>query len=506
MRPTGEIFELAVYSSDGAPMPAANLADAMALDLLDQMPAFAHKPEAATGRVRLPVPDAAFAVALPMAVEGFGHVWIYADNEGAGYQPQEAAGRTLDFVLEAAASRAAAVAAAESRFAAMGTKPSSHYRERLARAQNLLADARAKGVGTPARAKLATASLAESLHAGEMLVVEHARSRIAGSPKRTGFLFGCNGFRYPDLGEPYAELFNDLLNFATLPFYRARTEREEGRRDFSRIEKILEWTTRDGIEVKGHPLVWFHRAGVPEWMAGLSRDQVAATHRDYILDAVGRFRDRVRIWDVINEAHDWANDFGYTPEQLIEMTRLAADVTREADPGATRIVNSCCTWCEYVARGRTYSGPLGRPGRTVLQYLRDCLAAGVDFEVVGVQMYYPARDLFEIDRQLDRFCALGKPVHITELGVSSSVEPVEHDPVVGIHVDRFWHARPWSEVEQADWIETYYTMCYAKPEIEAITWWDFCDPAFIPHGGLVDENLRPKEGYRRLKRLIAGWR
>ncbi|UCC68894.1 MAG: endo-1,4-beta-xylanase, partial [Armatimonadota bacterium] len=123
----------------------------------------------------------------------------------------------------------------------------------------------------------------------------------------------------------------------------------------------------------------------------------------------------------------------------------------------------------------------------------------------GVQMYYPARDLFEIDRQLDRFCQFGKPVQITELGVSSSAEPVKHDPIVDIHFRRQWHGTPWSESEQADWIEAYYTMCYSKPEIQAITWWDFCDPAFVPHGGLVDENLRPKESYHRLKALIEGW-
>jgi endo-1,4-beta-xylanase len=187
------------------------------------------------------------------------------------------------------------------------------------------------------------------------------------------------------------------------------------------------------------------------------------------------------------------------------MTRLACDVTREADPKATRIVNSCCTWSEYVAKGKNYSRDINRPARSVFEYLRDLMDAGVEFEIVGVQMYYPVRDLFEIDRQLDRFCALGKPVHITELGVSSSIAPVEHNPIVDIHHRRYWHERPWSEREQADWVEGYYTMCYAKPAIEAMTWWDFSDPAFIPHGGLVDENLRPKEAYHRLKALIGGW-
>ena len=495
---------MAALSSDGGPVPAADLADAMVLDM-EYMPAFEHTPETATGTVVLPAPDGPFAVCLPLSVAGFGHVYVYADNGGGGYSADEVADRTLNFSFEAAASRAATVARAEQEFRTASTRPSSEYSERMARASNLLEDARSKRSDIATCAKLAMASLAESLHAGEMLVAEHARSRIAASAKREGFLFGCNGFRYPELGEKYAELFGDLLNFVTLPFYRARTEPAEGNRDFSWVESILRWTTRDGLHVKGHPLVWFHRAGTPKWMEGMSYEQVARTHRDYVLDAVGRFRDHVKIWDVINEAHDWANDFGYTQEQLVEMTRLASDVTREADPEAVRVVNSCWTWSEYVALGRNYSRTIGRPARSVIQYIRDLIDAGVEFEAIGLQMYYPTRDLFEIDRQLERFCRLGKSVHITELGVSSSVKPVKYDPIVDVHFKRYWHGDPWTEADQADWIEGYYTLCRSKPAIEAVTWWDFCDPSFIPHGGFVDQNLRPKEGYHRLKRLIESW-
>ncbi len=485
-------------------MPAAELSEAMVLDM-EYMPAFEHSPEATDGKVTLPAPDERFAVCLPLSVEGFGHVFVYADNGGAGYSAPEVRGQTLNFCLEAAESRAAAVSQAEARFREMGTQLSSEYEERMSRAETLLEDAQARRQDDVPCAKAAMASLCESLHAGEMLVVEHARSQIAVTPKRGRLLCGCNGFGYAELGEKYAQLFGEALNFATLPFYRARTEAEEGQRDFSRVEKILEWTTRDGIEVKGHPLVWFHRAGIPSWLKDRTYDQFQATHRDYILDAVGRFRDRVKIWDVINEAHDWANDLDYSQEQLVEMTRLACDVTREADPEATRIVNSCWTWSEYVATGRNYSRKIGRPARTVLRFLRDLIDAGVEFEGIGLQMYYPQRDLFEIDRQLDRFCEFGKQVHITELGVSSSIEPVKYDPIVDVHIKRYWHGNAWSEREQADWIEGYYTICRGKAAVKAITWWDFCDPAFIPHGGLVDEDLRPKEGYHRLQGLLASW-
>lgn len=84
-------------------------------------------------------------------------------------------------------------------------------------------------------------------------------------------------------------------------------------------------------------------------------------------------------------------------------------------------------------------------------------------------------------------------------------EPAKREQEISEPSGRYWHGKPWSEKEQADWIEAFYTICYSKPEIEAVTWWNFSDPAFIPHGGFVDEGLRPKEGYRRLRGLIDMW-
>lgn len=121
-------------------------------------------------------------------------------------------------------------------------------------------------------------------------------------------------------------------------------------------------------------------------------------------------------------------------------------------------------------------------------------------------MYYPAQDMFEIDRQLERFCALGKPVHVTELGVSCSPDPQRVYGELRKPSPHYWHGRPWSESEQADWIEDFYTICYSKPSIEAVSWWNFSEPSSVPHSALVRENLEPKEGYRRLQQLIQGWR
>jgi GH35 family endo-1,4-beta-xylanase len=350
----------------------------------------------------------------------------------------------------------------------------------------------------------AMGALRSAMWAGEQLVVVAARERIARHGRRAGFRFGANAFKFGVGNADYDARFSDLLNFATLPFYRKLTEPTRGARDYSWSEQILDALPAH-IDAKGHPLVWLNKAGWPDWARTMSRDEIFADSRDYILDTVGRFRDRIGMWDVINEAHDWANDPHLGLDDMVELTRLAADSTREADPNAVRVVNSCCTWSEYVAWGECSSGKLDRTPRNAVQYARDVIAAGVDFEVVGVQMYYPYRDLFEIDRHLDLWCGLGKTVHITELGVSGSDASLGKEHEIAVPV-RPWHGDGWNEERQAEWVGAYYTICYARPQIEAISWWDLAEPAWYPHGGLVNEDMSPKPAYTRLQALFDSWR
>ena len=441
-----------------------------------------------------------FEIMMILPVRDFGQVYLYADDGGALYKPS---GGELLLNYEFARSRAAFVRRYVEAAQKQGVSFSSGVTGRLARGEAALRQA-GEGKDLAARARHANDSLAETMWAGEQAAVERARHGIGKHGPRPGFLFGCNAFRYAKSDE-YARQYTELLNFATLPFYRAATEKVEGSPDYSAAEEILEKTASTHLVTKGHPLVWFHYAGIPEFLKGKSWGALKESCREYILRSVSRFRSRIHSWDVINEAHDWANELGLSQEQLLEMTRLASETTRLADPKAFRVVNSCCTWSEYVATGRNYRGEMRRPVRSVLDYMRAVEDARAPYEAIGLQLYNPQRDMLEIERQLESFFAFGKPIHITELGISSSSEPVEGKEVrtPGRNV---WHGTEWTEQIQADWAEQFYTICYSKPQVEAITWWDFADPAFIPHGGFLGKDFRPKESYRRLSRLLAGWK
>ncbi len=471
-----------VRDASGNPLAVDDMRRLHLSDLLTR--AIPSEPQFAAGEARFTPPPGPFRIGLPTTVPGFGQVVLYADKRGAGYT-------AADF------SRPLAL---EEEFA----------NDRLAAARKVLAECRQSGWVIPQKTseridKAAALlgrreyfpSLAESLWAGEELVFERAKQSIAKNGPRPGFLFGCNAFSFPRLGRPYAERFEAVFNYATVPFYLGPTQPVEGKPNYGNVEKILSWTSGAKIIVKGHPLVWFYDRTTPAWLREKPKEEAKRIAIEYARDSVRRFRDRIHVWDVINEAHS-QNSLGFSIDEQIEMTGRAARAAHEADPTCFRVVNSCCTWGDYMARKP-------RQGQqNVYDYLAMVRDAKVGFEAIGLQYYYAGRDMLEIERNLETFSRFGKPVHITELGLPSSSAEIQNP--FGNRPRYPWHGDQWTETAQADWAEQFYTMCYSKPWIEAITWWDFNDPAFIPHGGLTKTDLSPKESYLRIEALIRKWR
>lgn len=460
------------------------------------------------GTATIELPREKFDLTMVMRVRDFGEVYLHADNAGAHYSAAQVRGRELLLNYEFARSRSALVRRYVKAAQTEGVNFSTETMRRIERGEAALAKATAARE-TSARAGHANDSLAETMWAGEMAAVERARHRINRQGPRPGFLFGAFASGYAR-SEEYARRFNALLNYATVPFYRTAIERVEGSPDYRNAESIVEKMAGTGMAPKGHPLLWVCRYGIPEFMAKRPWEEIKRSCRDYVLRSVGRFRSRIHAWDVINEAHDWANELRLEHDQLLELTRLAAESARLADPTAFRVINCCLPWGEYVAYGQTpFGDEFKRPARTPLEYYRAVEDARIPYDAVGIQVYCPGRDMLEIERQLERFFIFGKPVHITELGIPTSSEGITGGgPLPYEHV---WHGDTWNERIQADWIEQFYTICYSKPEIQAITWWVFSDSRSsradpLDRTGLLRSDAQPKESYQRLMDLLASWR
>lgn len=472
---------------------------------------FQIDPQITKGEILFLPVNKPFRISLPLKVPGFGEVFVYADNKGKGYTAEQLAGKGELFLnYEFAVDRYATVTRLAKECAGDGIELSSGAKERINSAEKYLKQCEVNKSNDKAVAEWSMQSLRESLYAGEMVVLERARHRISKNGPRPGFLFGCNAFRFRDYGSPYTKLFEDVFNFATLPFYMTGTQKVKGQLDFSRLEPLLEAFANTQIITKGHPLIFLVPQS-PEWIRNVPYSEVKKACTDYIRTSILRFRDRIHVWDVINEAHVQPDvQYGdamipdYTKEQTIELSIAAAKAAHEADPTCFRIINSTGTWADYYM-GKNPAVWQQNP----YDYLTMLEDAGCKYEAIGLQYYHSGRDLLEFERDLERFAKFNKPIHITELQIPSSSEPIEGKDWWGGGIGGAglnWHGDQFTETIQADWAEGMYTILFSKPYVDAATWWDMSDPAFVPHGGIVTRDNTPKESYRRLKKLFGQWR
>jgi GH35 family endo-1,4-beta-xylanase len=283
-------------------------------------------------------------------------------------------------------------------------------------------------------------------------------------------------------------------------------------RVYSRVDSLLTALQNTQIIAKGHPLIFLTPDSLKSnALDNKPFDDIKKVCLNYITETIHKYRGRIHIWDVINEAHvqpdtQYGNGAipGYTKEKAVELSCAASKMAHLADPTCYRVINNTGTWSDYYM-GREHAVWQ----QTAYDYLKMLEEAKCDYEAIGLQYYHSGRDLLEFERDLERFSNFKKPIHITELQIPSSSADVTRGDWWGggIGGSRLpWHGSEFTETIQADWVEAVYTMLYSKPYVDAITWWDMTDPAFVPHGGFINSDMSPKESYYRLKSLVEKWK
>ena len=238
------------------------------------------------------------------------------------------------------------------------------------------------------------------------------------------------------LGDLYVELFNT----ATLPFYWRGFEPERGRPDTARLMMAARWFATRGIAVKGHPLVWHTLA--PQWLLPLTDDEVLDAIRARITRDVTDFAGAIDTWDAINEAVIMpvfeAEENAITRlarrEGRVGMVRLAFETARRANPAATLLLNDFDLSPEYE------------------HLIEDCLAAGIRIDALGLQSHMHQGYWGEEKTEgiLDRFARFGLPLHMTETTlVSGHVMPREIVDLNDYQIDS-WPSTPEGEERQAE--------------------------------------------------------
>ncbi len=258
----------------------------------------------------------------------------------------------------------------------------------------------------------------------------------------------------------------------------------------------------------GRPLIYLHSSNTftPDYILRMTFEEFRNAVYPHIFKVVSTYKQDAKRWTVMNEPMwPWGNVLGLTSKQTIEIIKEGSRAIRDAQQDARIEINIPNPGVESW-------------GTNSYDFLKEAIQSNVDFDTVGLQLYYngscytewphpdvsgklshyPRRTLAEIAGIIDKYSAFGKKIDITEFVVPSSDPPGNQG---------YW-GQPWSQELQAEYLKAAFTLFFSKPQVEAIQYpfsTDSMTTQFIYYGGLFDDKNNPKKSYYALKRLIKSW-
>ena len=194
---------------------------------------------------------------------------------------------------------------------------------------------------------------------------------------------------------------------------------QSGEYDFNLADRFVEFSLTNRMFIVGHTLVWHSQ--IPAWVfeghgKPTSRELLLQRMREHILTVVGRYKGKVRGWDVVNEALESDGSLRNSPWHTIigdDFIEKAFEFAHEADPNAELYYNDFGLEEESKRKG-------------AIDLINKLISKGVNINGVGIQEHvnlkWPTTN--QLDVTLKEFGKLGLKVMITELDVD--VLP-EHD-------------------------------------------------------------------------------
>lgn len=316
--------------------------------------------------------------------------------------------------------------------------------------------------------------------------------------KRHEYHFGCNAFMVSGFPEEeknlrYEELFSELFNLAVIPLFWSDLEPDEGKPRFDKnsphvyrrpaIDLALEFCEKLGITPKGHPLCW--HLYQPEW---LSRNtlEVAERYEQRFISIAERYGNRIKIWDVVNEAQTWPTNRFSLPENHVELMFKLAE--RYFPVTSKLTYNDNVIWYDYHGD----STPVYLLAKSIIDQ-------GLPLRGLGLQYHMVGRLLDQIDKAvcprniykcLDQYAKLNVPVNFSEVSV--------------IGMDELGDGDAFQEMVA----ERLYRLWFSHPATDGIIWWNMVDNTGAWESsnklkaGIVNFDLSPKPVFKTLNRLI----
>lgn len=291
------------------------------------------------------------------------------------------------------------------------------------------------------------------------------------------------------------------FNSVCVPFSWGQIENEEATYRWEESDALVDWASKQQLEVSAGPLIDFSSAQLPAWLWVWERDlpAMASFMCKFVESAVRRYRSRIRRWQ-LTAASNCANLLSLSEDDLLGLTYRLTEAARQVDPSLELVVGIAQPWGEYLALSERAHSPF--------IFADTLIRSGLNLSALNIELVMGVtprgsycRDLLEISRLLDLYALLGLPLRTTLGYPSSSQSDADADPdlrVEGGHWDEGFTA----EV-QAEWAAEVTALVLCKPYVQGIQWAHFRDtqPHQFPHCGVLDGRDQLKPAFQKLREL-----
>jgi len=239
---------------------------------------------------------------------------------------------------------------------------------------------------------------------------------------------------------------------------------------FTEADNISSWFDDNGLELKGHALVWGWQHHVPDWIGDYPVDERPAILRDHVQTVVTYFTGRINVWDVVNEpvhVTGWEDALGW---ETIDLCEKAFRWAHEANPLAELYINDYNILIS------------GRDRAQYVELITELLERDVPIHGIGVQAHMgstlPSAAI--IESALDELAALGLPIDITEFDMMPPQDPWSPYIGGGAEYESWFEYQAWA-------YRTAYETFSSHPSVKRVFMWGFTDAYhWRPGAGILD--------------------
>lgn len=191
--------------------------------------------------------------------------------------------------------------------------------------------------------------------------------------------------------------------------------------NFTESDSIVAFAQKNNMKVRGHTLVWGNRN--PYWLIWdqkgntVHRTVLEARLKAHIMNVVGKYKNKIYAWDVVNEAIYDNNKEFLKPTVWYkilgeEYIYKAFQYTHKADSNALLFYN------DYDAE---------QPSKRdrIVKLIKQMKDKNIPIHGIGIQGHWTTKNLnlSDLEDAIDIYSSLGLQVQITELHITKSEDP-----------------------------------------------------------------------------------